>query len=68
MIDDMLTIFVAEDIDYVKLFSCNIPDGLDIEIFTRDSLIQASEECCDEKLREHVTPWMRSSESIKCKN
>ena len=69
MIDDMLTIFLAEDIDYMSnCFPATYPDGLDIEIFTRDSLMQASEECCDQKLREHVTPWMRSSESMRRKH
>ena len=43
MIDDMLTIFLAEDIDYMSnCFPATYPDGLDIEIFTRDSLMQAS--------------------------
>ena len=37
------------------------PDGLDVEIFNRESLILADAECADPFQREHVTPWMRTS-------
>ena len=38
-----------------------LPDGLDLEIFTRESLISAYKCCNDPKKREHVTPWIRDS-------
>ena len=36
-----------------------------MEIFTRESLISAHQNCNDPKKREHVTPWIRESGNFK---
>lgn len=35
------------------------PDGLDCEVFTRESLIDANAKATERQDREHVTPWIR---------
>ena len=62
LLGEMIDEFRAQDIHY---FSNNLfptyPDGLDIEVFTRSSLLLAHAECTDRAQREHVTPWIRDS-------
>jgi len=41
------------------------PDGLDVEVFTREALLHAQSECTNAEQREHVTPWMRESGKLK---
>ncbi len=58
---EMIDNFCSQDIDYFS--NCvfpTYPDGLDIEVFTRRSLLLAQAECTDPSQREHVTPWIRS--------
>ena len=60
LLGDMIQQFQLQDVDYFS--NCNpptYPDGLDIEIFTRQLLLDAQSECLDPFQREHVTPWMR---------
>lgn len=62
LLDHMIEEFYSRDIDYMS--NCDpptYPDGLDIEIFTSDILLQAHASCNDSKLREHVTPWIRNN-------
>ena len=66
LLDEMLTEFSKGRYDYYS--NCvkpTYPDGLDIEIFTRDSLIIAHKECKDKKQREHVTPWIRENKDFR---
>ena len=54
--------FQAQGVDYLS--NCvppTYPDGLDIEVFSRQALLQAEAECLDFAQREHVTPWIRES-------
>lgn len=54
--------FNCQDIDY--LGNCSpptYPDGFDIEVFTRDALLLAQNECNSVAQREHVTQWIRES-------
>lgn len=54
--------FQAQGVDYLS--NCvppTYPDGLDIEVFSRQALLQAQTECLDPAQREHVTPWIRVS-------
>jgi len=39
----------------------NIPDGFDVEIFSRELLQLAGDNATDKKDREHVTSWMRKN-------
>ena len=62
LIEEMVHEFRGKDIDYFSnTISPTYPDGLDVEIFTRDALLLAQSECVDAGQREHVTPWMRDS-------
>jgi glutamate-1-semialdehyde 2,1-aminomutase len=54
--------FRGQNVDYLS--NCippTYPDGLDVEVFTRHSLVIAQHECSDQSQREHVTPWIRES-------
>lgn len=58
--------FRIQDVDYLS--NClppSYPDGLDVEVFTRDALFQAQRACLSGEQREHVTPWMRESGDLK---
>jgi glutamate-1-semialdehyde 2,1-aminomutase len=58
----MIQEFNDRQVDYFSnCESSTYPDGLDIEIFTRSSLMLAHENCVDLVKREHVTPWIRES-------
>lgn len=54
--------FHKQQVDYLS--NCvppSYPDGLDLEVFTREALLLAQAECRSAQQREHVTPWMRES-------
>ncbi len=58
--------FHNQDIDYLCNFNPpSYPDGLDLEIFTREALFLAQSECKSSFQREHVTPWIRESGRLK---
>jgi glutamate-1-semialdehyde 2,1-aminomutase len=62
LLGDMIAAFQQKDIDYLS--NClppTYPDGLDIEIFRRDALLRAHQDCTILDQREHVTPWIRKS-------
>ena len=62
LLEEMIHEFRVQEIDYLS--NCDpptYPDGLDIEIFTRQALLLAQAECIDAVQREHVTPWIRNS-------
>ena len=62
LLEEMIHEFLGQEIDYLSnCTSPTYPDGLDVEIFTRHSLLLAQAECIDAAQREHVTPWMRDS-------
>tara|TARA_B100000965_G_scaffold405414_1_gene439463 strand:+ start:6447 stop:8498 length:2052 start_codon:yes stop_codon:yes gene_type:complete len=42
------------------------PDGLDVEVFTRDVLLLADKMDTNIASREHVTPWIRNSKLNNC--
>ena len=62
ILDEMIQEFKENNFDYYSnCISPTYPDGLDIEIFTRPTLLLAQKECKDPTQREHVTPWIRDS-------
>ena len=62
LLDEMIQEFHEQDVDYLSnCIQPTYPDGLDIEIFTRQALLLANEQCTDNAQREHVTPWIRES-------
>jgi glutamate-1-semialdehyde 2,1-aminomutase len=62
LLEEMIHEFRGKEIDYLSnCISPTYPDGLDVEIFTRQALLLAQAECVDAAQREHVTPWIRDS-------
>jgi len=62
LLAEVIEDFRAHNVDYLS--NCvppTYPDGLDVEVFTRESLQIAQQECNDPAQREHVTPWIRDS-------
>ncbi|NQY73968.1 MAG: glycosyltransferase family protein [Candidatus Margulisbacteria bacterium] len=61
LINDFVTFFLAHNYDYVSntIFP-TYPDGLDIEIFTYDSLCLAHKMAKLPSEREHVTPFIKN--------
>lgn len=60
--DAVIAAFHHQKCDYLS--NCNpptFPDGLDVEVFTREALLLAQAECRSTTQREHVTPWIRDS-------
>ncbi len=66
LIEDLISEFLKQKVDYLSnCYPPKLPDGLDLEIFTRESLISAYKYCNDPKKREHVTPFIRDSDNFK---
>ena len=62
VVDQVVDLFYHSVADYVSNTSPpTYPDGLDVEVFSKDSLFKAQESCQDSYQREHVTPWIRDS-------
>ncbi|OUU53224.1 MAG: hypothetical protein CBC25_01120 [Pelagibacteraceae bacterium TMED65] len=65
LIDAALTEFFAGDYDYFSnVIDRSFPDGLDIEIFSAETLAKTARECTDPWSREHVTPFMRTGSGM----
>lgn len=68
LIDAALAEFLVSDYDYYSnVIDRTFPDGLDIEIFSAETLATAARECIDPWSREHVTPYMRNDFDLKVK-
>ncbi len=66
---EVLSAFKSAQYDYLS--NCNpptFPDGLDVEVFSREALLLAQEICCNSSEREHVTPWIRNSGRFRIGN
>ena len=69
MLDSAVDLFKKNSYDYLS--NCNpptFPDGLDIEIFSREVLISAEMNATSKFEREHVTPWMKQNKTLKKHN
>jgi len=61
VIDAAIERFLAGGFDYVSnTLARGFPDGLDVEVFSRDALELAGREATKPFEREHVTPFLRS--------
>ena len=68
LIDEALIEFMASDYDYYSnVIHRSFPDGLDIEIFSAETLATTALECVDQWSREHVTPYMRTGSNLMVK-
>lgn len=68
LVDAAVMAFHARDggIDYLSnIDPPTYPDGLDLEVFTADSLRRAGREARSAYDREHVTPFLRREEGIR---
>ncbi|MBA3341084.1 MAG: aminotransferase class III-fold pyridoxal phosphate-dependent enzyme [Gemmatimonadaceae bacterium] len=65
-VDEVVTAFLAAGADYASNTEpYSRPDGLDIEVFNRDTLTRAVRESRPGPDREHVTPFMRRSAGVR---
>ena len=58
LVDRVVTDFLFKELDYAAI-GLSFPDGLDVEVMSRETLLNAGEEARDDYDREHVTPFMR---------
>jgi glutamate-1-semialdehyde 2,1-aminomutase len=58
LVDQVVDDFYAKDLDYACT-GLTFPDGLDVEVFSRDLLIEAGLRARENFDREHVTPFMK---------
>ena len=66
LVSNAIEKFFSDDVDYLCNFTPpSYPDGLDLEVFSRECLISAHKYCSSADLREHVTPWMREQIHLK---
>ena len=69
LVDESIEIFNENKLDYLSNNNPpTFPDGLDIEIFTRDLLKKANKFENNPNNREHVTPWIKELKNIKSIN
>ena len=68
LIDQAIDDFFSGSFDYFSnVIERSYPDGLDVEIFSADTLSKAAKECRDAWSREHVTPYMRTGSALQVK-
>jgi len=61
VIDQSVAIFYSDAGEYVSnVIERTFPDGLDVEVFSFDTLEKTHNDCQDTRLREHVTPYMKT--------
>lgn len=66
VVDDCIRAFSLGGFDYLSNSNPpTFPDGLDVEVFTADSLFIAGQEAIKLFEREHVTPYIRESGKFK---
>jgi len=66
LVDDFIKIFVKKKVDYLSnIFKRTYPDGLDVEIFNKQSLEFAWKNTNSPFDKEHVTPFLKRNKLIK---
>lgn len=66
VVDSLVYRLFDDQIDYVRTGS-SYPDGLDVEVFRASALFEAGRNARTNFEREHVTPYMRTSPTIRSK-
>lgn len=65
IVDDVISGFLKNSFDYYSnIQPPTFPDGLDVEVFTYASLEKANTHATTNHQKEHVTPYIRDSESL----
>lgn len=60
VVDACISLFEESGADYCSnIDPATFPDGLDVEVFSREALLLAGEQATDRYDREHVTPYLR---------
>src|SRR5262249_30242281 len=61
IVDAAIDLFEAKKADYAaNTIERTFPDGLDVEVFSFAALERAHRECVVARLREHVTPYLKT--------
>ncbi len=61
-----IELFRSSDVDYLNNFEPpSFPDGLDVEVFSRNALLLAQSHSQNDIQREHVTSWMTESGELR---
>lgn len=70
IIKDTVDWYFTHDVDYCasRMDPNAYPDGMDVEIFTREALEKAFREAVTSEDREHVTPYIKRDESLAKEN
>lgn len=62
LMDEAIQLFEKGQFDYVSNSNPpTYPDGFDVEVFSKETLLEANREAVSGYDREHVTPWMRQN-------
>jgi len=66
LVDEAIRLYKSSNADYLSNISPEtFPDGLDVEVFSYKSLEIAEKQATDSFDREHVTPYLKSSDNFK---
>ena len=66
IIKQVIDAFKSNEADYASNINPpTFPDGLDVEVFSKEILFLANEFCQELSEREHVTPWIINNKNIK---
>lgn len=66
VIDEVIEFFIKGNYDYASNVDIEtFPDGMDVEIFTKDALIESAKNAKLASEREHVTQYIRNNEKFK---
>ena len=61
LVDRVIGLFLNSNVDYVSnIDPPSFPDGLDVEVFTKQVLMEAEQHAKSQFDREHVTPFVRN--------
>lgn len=65
-VNEVISAFLDADVDYASNTEpYTRPDGLDVEVFTREALLRAAREAQPGPDREHVTPFLRRDTGVR---